>query len=285
MRKSRGKPRKRGIAFAKPGERDVVLLDFEKIQREGLHYVQGSAADLIRDGHDHPRRWMHNSQAHPDDRKTAWLVGRGYSATPERRKFLRQTRAPVMAINDYPDDPYQKPRYFCTGDPCGYFGERIWNDPEVMKFTPFDFRTTLRPRLDAYAPARSAMDAANVHFFHHVNNETEMESWLHFPWIHWGSTIHGPKVPKAFYPDGAARSSMLIGLRLLWHLGFRRVCLLGCDCPPHAHAAPEYWNTIFYLLEQIKPTFKRFGFEVVQTNPDSDLRVFPTTTFDKAVSA
>jgi hypothetical protein len=274
----------KGLRIAKRGDKQAEVIDFDYIDRNSQQTVEGSAADLIRDGYDHPRRWLHNSEAQPDDRQPAFLVGRGWSATEDKRFRLSCANIPVMAVNDFPKNG-PKPDYWCTGDPCNYFGERIWTDPEIMKFSPFDFRISERPREDAFAPRLDALTALNSHFFHHVNNETEYESWLHTPWIAWGSTIFGERVPTQFYKKGAARSSMLVGLRLLWHLGFREIYLLGCDCTPHDHPAPEYWNTIFYLLEQIKPTLDRWGLTVYQTNFDSHLRCFEFRDFEESVVA
>ena len=75
------------------------------------------------------------------------------------------------------------------------------------------------------------------------------------------------------------RSSLFIGLRLCWHLGYRNVMLLGCDASGGQHPAPMYWPTILYLIEQIAPTFKRFNYNVYQTNPDSHLRSFEFRDF------
>ncbi len=275
-------PYESGLTLGMLNDPNVEVLDFGDIVKRGSHHVEGSAADLIRDGYDHPRRWLHNSEALPDDRRKAFLIGRGWSATDDRRARVAGSGIPVMAVNDFPKNG-PKPNYWCTGDPPNYFGERVWTDADIIKFAPFDFRTIHRPAEDAYAPKLTPMDAPNTHFFHHVNNETEYESWLHTPWIAWGSTIHGENVPKQFYKEGAARSSMLVGIRLLWHLGFREVYLLGCDCTPHAHPAPEYWNAIFYLLEQIKPTLDRWGMKVYQTNRDSHLRTFDFVDFAEAI--
>ena len=263
--------------------RQFIPLDFDEVLGRGDVNISGSAVDLIRDGYDCPRPWLHNSQALPDDRRKAFLVGRGWSASLERRKALQESGIPWMAVNDYPENDWCKPRYFCTGDPAIYFGERVWADQSIMKFGSMMFHETDRPRIDAYHAKHRMMDSPNVHFFHHTLNEIEFESWLHMPWISWGTSIFGPRIPKQFYEHGAARSSMLIGLRLLWHLGYREVYLLGCDCVPHEHAAPEYWNTIFHLMEQVKPTFDRYHYHVMQTNPDSHLRTFEFADFDDAL--
>lgn len=283
MAKTRTKPKPLGkgkIQLVHPRTPGVNRIDFTRTEGAG-RVISGTYADLIRDGHDCPAPWLNNLHGDPKDRNVAFLVGRGWSATPERRRFLAQQRVPVMAINDYPDDPYAKPRYWCTGDPPHYFTERIWSDPEVMKFVGLHNRDGERPRDGAYAPKHLVKDAPNTFFFHQATNETDTEHWLFHPFIAWGSSIGCEGGPTQLYAKGAARSSMLIGLKLLWFLGYRHVFLLGCDCTPHHHPAPEYWNTIFHLLGQLAPSFKRWGFQVTQTNPDSHLRCFDIQPFDE----
>jgi hypothetical protein len=274
-------PRKgRGITIVSPRTPGATKINFASTEG-ATRTVEGTYADLIRDGHDNPAQWVSNMHADPKDNKMAFLVGRGWSATPERRRFLRQQRIPVMAINDYPDDPYAKPNYWCTGDPPGYFTERIWSDPEVMKFIGIHNQNNERPRDGAFAPKKLAKEAPNVWFFHHATNEMDTEHWLFHPFIAWGSTIGCEGGPKQLYAKGAARSSMLIGLKLLWFLGYRRIYLCGCDCDPHQHPAPEYYNTIFHLLGELAPHFPKWGLQVTQTNPESWLRCFPMQKFDE----
>lgn len=262
---------------------NVAVLNYDDIVARGDSHVEGTAQELIRNGYDQPLKWMHNAHAQPDDGKRAFLIGRGWSATKEKRNLLAQIHIPVMAINDYPDDQFLKPRYFCTGDPAGYFGMRVWDDPDVMKFCGMHWKDSICPRPDAYAPKRTPLDAANTFFFNHCNNEVDYESWLHVPWITWGNTIWGDEVPHQFYAKGAARSSMLVGLRLLWHLGYRKVYLLGCDCFGHQSPYPEYWNAIFDMCRQLRPTFERYCYEVYQTNADSHLRAFEFKSFEDAI--
>jgi hypothetical protein len=284
-KKKTRKPRSPAADFFARAQNDpnVAVIDFDKITRESPHVITGSAKDLIRDGYDTPQPWMHNAVANPDDRRRAFLIGRGWSATPEKRRAVRDSGIAVMAVNDYPADG-PKPDYWCSGDPASYFGNRIWNDIDVVKFACLETISVPRPREDAYHDKLTSRDAPNVQYFHEVNNETEIESWLHLPYIPWGTSIWGPKVPSQFYTEGAARSSMLIGMRLLWHLGFREVFLLGCDCTPHHHPYPRYWDTMFHLIGQLRPVFDRWGFVVHQTNPASHLRCFRFTSFEEAIA-
>ncbi len=258
----------------------VVTLD-KLAQSQGTPTcIEGTGADLIRDAYDDPHRWLNNGYAQPDDRRAAFLMGRGWSATLAKRQMVAAAGIPVMAINDFPEDG-PTPKFWCSGDPPSYFGERIWTNPDIIKFCAMTTRNLMRPRVDAYHPALKTRDAPNVHYFHATQNCTDVESWLHTPWLNWGSSLCSADVPQLH--TAAARSSMLIGLRLLWHLGFREVYLLGCDCTPHHHKFPKYWEAIFHHLEQIKPAFDRFCYKVYQTNPDSHLRTFEFANFDDVV--
>jgi hypothetical protein len=262
---------------------DAHVIDFG-MSEEADSYVSGSPQDLIRDGYNETQRWLHNGHAHPDDRAAAFLVGRGWSCSVERLKQLDAAGIPWMAVNDYPKEG-PTPRYFCCGDGPSLYGTRIWDDPEIMKFCPYPMRRTLLPREDAYTSSRTSMDVPNIHYFYHHNNLMELESWLFVPYIAWGTSITGKKVPPQLHTEGAARSSMLIGLRLLWHLGYREIYLLGCDCTPHHHPAPKYWKVMFDYINKIAPYFDRWGLKVYQTNPDAHLRTFPIVPFDEAIRA
>ena len=274
-------PGKGRIQIVSPKNPGVARINFTATEGSA-RTVEGTFADLIRDGHDHPLQWVNNLHADPKDNRAAFLLGRGWSATLEKLKYIAAVGISVMAVNDYPKDG-PKPRYWCTGDPPHYFSERVWTDAEVMKFCGLHNRNSLRPRDGAYEPARLVKDAPNTFFFHQATDEMDVDHWLFHPFIAWGSTIGCEGGPKQLYAHGAARSSMLIGLKLLWFLGYRRVYLIGCDCAGHAHPAPEYWNTIFHLMRELAPGFKRWGFHVVQTNDAAHLRCFDFMDFDDAL--
>lgn len=260
----------------------VDINDIGQLMDSAPSYVSGTTVDLIRDAHDHPARWLHNSEALPDDRRAAFLVGRGWSATRDAMRRLECSRVPWMAINNYPADG-PTPDYWCTGDPPGCFGRRIWEDPAVMKFSPVQGCRDSTPREDYYERNVVPADCPNTHFFHHTYDDPTYHQWLHVPWVNWGTASFGDKCPGQWYGKGAARSSMFVGLRMLWHLGYRVVYLLGCDLTPGQHPAPRYCETITYLLGKLEPTFRRYGFDVYQTNRHSHLRAFRFATLEQAL--
>lgn len=260
----------------------VQIIDFDRIANDPRSTeITGTARDLVRDMHGNPLPWMHNVHAQPDDEVPAFLIGRGWSATPARRKIIAESGISAMAINDFPKRG-PKPRYFVCGDGPAYYGQRIWRDADIMKFCPIRASETLCPREDAYAPKYTPRDAPNTFFHNQVTNEVDPENWLHKPWINWGATIAGEHVPAVFHDKGAARSSMLLGIRLLWHLGYRIIYMVGCDCAQHP--ASQYWPAILDYLGKLAPTFERYGLKVIQTNPDAHLRHFPIVPFEEVMA-
>ena len=271
------------VGLGRLADTNVVPLDFQELADNSKRFISGTASDLVRDGYDSSHPWMMNAHADPTDKKPAFLLGRGWSATLEKRQMIADAGIPVMAINDYPADG-PKPKYWCAGDGPSYYGRRIWDDPDVIKFSAINNLAMACPREDAYAPLVTPKESPNTHFVHPVNNLMEMESWLHVPYIAWGTSLFGPHTPKQFNDSGAGRSSMLIGLRLLWHLGYREVFMLGCDCTPHHHPAPNYWKVMFHYIDQLKQVFLDNQFGVYQCNPDSHLRTFPIVDFYDVLS-
>jgi hypothetical protein len=249
-----------------------------------IRVVEGTCQDLVLDGHGAPVKWLYNGHARPSDQRAAFLLGRGWSCTVDDRHAIAAAGFPTMAINDYPANG-PDPWYWCTGDPPVYFAERVWNNVNVMKFCAFHNCHNPRPRDGAYAPLHLAKDAPNAFFFHQSTNETDLDNWLFHPYVSWGTTVVCDEVgPKALRGKSGARSSMLIGLRLLWHLGYREVYLCGCDCTPHHHPSPGYWEAIFYTLDLLKPAFDHYGFHVYQTNPYSHLRTFRFVDFKEVLA-
>ena len=93
---------------------------------------------------------------------------------------------------------------------------------------------------------------------------------------------------------------MLVALRLLHHLGFRTVYLLGCDFrmavdrkyvfdETREAAAIKHNNTLYDSLsrrfEALKPHFEKHRFRVVNCSPGSELGVFERMAYQDAIAA
>lgn len=244
--------------------------------------ILGTHDDLMIDRLGRPARWLQAWRRTWTDYRVAFLVGRGWSATPDRWRAIADSGLPAMAINDVPDGI--TPRMWCTGDPPHYFRRDIWLNPSVAKFCPIEYADMHLPRLSAYGPEnqKRCEDAPNVHFFHKSVND-DPQYFLDTPWMSWGTLSFGPNTPHCD-TDFGVRSSMLVGLRTLHYLGFRTVFLLGVDFTPHEHPDPEYYLCLSRQLAALRRTFDAYGYNVYNTSPDSHLRVFDFVDFNDAVN-
>ncbi len=238
-------------------------------------HIEGSTADLIRDGHDRPVPWMYGRASERYGTRTLWLLGRGYSASPDRRARLHDAGAVTMAINDIPDGA-PRTDLWVTGDPPHYFRPVIWDDPAICKFVPLWHADKMLGREHAYVRSRTPRDCPNVHFYHAMCNQSP-GCFLDAPWANWGTAGYGPD------DRGGLRSSMLAALRIAYHLGFRRLNLLGCDLVPDQHPNPDYTTGLADLLRAIQPALDLAGVEIRQANPDAYLRVYPVVPFEHAI--
>ena len=76
---------------------------------------------------------------------------------------------------------------------------------------------------------------------------------------------------------------MIAAMRILYDLGIRKVNLLGCDFTPHDHPDEHYFADLGEQFAGLEPVFRKHGFRVVQTNPDSHLRCFEIQEFEEAI--
>lgn len=177
-----------------------------------------------------------------------------------------------------------RPDLWACVDAPERFMDSIWMDPTVLKFVPAErmgerllsspISPSQCPRV--YAFARN--DCFNAATF--LTEET----------INWGN--HQDR--------GGGRSVMLVGLRIAYELGFRRVVLLGCDF--HMSETHRYWfaeqrtarairnNLTSYeiltgFFQQLLPVFEAAGFGVVNATPGSRLKVFPAVDLETELAA
>ncbi len=249
-----------------------------KMPRAG-RILYGTDEDLIRSAHDDPVNWI------IDRRKAAaakgcFLVGRGWSASHHRLGQVRGHGFLTCAINNY--SRMFTPDLWVAGDPPQYFGRWIWENIDVQKFVPQECAGMPCPRSDVDAPIKTPRDYGNVHFYHHTTN-IDPDRFFLTPYAAWGTTAYGPNEPET--PNGGVRSSMIAALRILWHLGIRKVFLLGCDFTPHEHPDETYFSDLSKQMDVLQPVFLEHGLEVIQANPDSHLRTFPTVDFTTALTS
>jgi len=186
----------------------------------------------------------------------------------------------------------------CVDDP-GRFIDTGWKDPGVLKFVPVcHWGRKLRIQVSDGTMRDSAYRVAQMPsvLFFRRSNHFDHERFLTGDTVPWGND---PKSTDSLGIKGK-RSVMLVALRLLHHLGFRTVYLLGCDfrmAADHKYAFDETreaaaikHNNVLYdslsrRFEALLPHFEKHRFRVVNCSPGSGLGVFERMTYEDAIAA
>ncbi len=183
-----------------------------------------------------------------------------------------------------------RPTFWTSVDDPTRFLDSIWQDPTITKFIPMSHFQ--KPIWDESKKALSksyVKDFPNVYGYRR-NEAFQAAQWLNEDTINWGN--HGKR--------GGGRSVMLAALRIAFLLGFRRVCLLGCDF--YMDDNNRYWfaeqrskqaisnnQNSYHLMmgyfEELQPHFLNAGFHVVNCNPKSHLKTFPMADLEEELRA
>lgn len=212
---------------------------------------------------------------------TLFLCCNGPSLAGVDLASLRVPGALVMAVNNgghliRPD------LWVCVDHPTRFMGS-IWEDPAILKFVPDGHgRSPLwDERLDA-ASARLVRDCPGV-VGYPAGKLFRPATWLTEPRVTYGQDRF---------------CVMLAALKLAWHLGFRRVYLLGVDwvydherayffdedrTAEHAAQNTTLFEIIGRYLGQLRPWFERAGYEIYNCNSASGLRVFDHCPLERAL--
>jgi len=185
----------------------------------------------------------------------------------------------------------------CVDDP-GRFIDTGWKDPGVLKFVPVcHWGRKLRIQANDGTLRDSAYRVAQMPsvLFFRRSNHFDHERFLTGDTVPWGND---PKSTDSLGIKGK-RSVMLVALRLLHHLGFRTVYLLGCDfrmAADHKYAFDETreaaaikHNNVLYdslsrRFEALLPHFEKHRFRVVNCSPGSGLGVFERMAYADAIA-
>ncbi len=183
-----------------------------------------------------------------------------------------------------------RPTFWTSVDDPTRFLRSIWADPTITKFIPMShFQKPIWDVERGTFSESRVKDFPNVYGYRR-NEAFQPSQWLYEDTINWGN--HSKR--------GGGRSVMLATLRIAFLLGFRRVCLLGCDF--YMDDNNRYWfaeersrnaisnNQNSYRLmmgffEQLQQHFLAAGFHVVNCNPKSQLKVFPMADLDVELAA
>lgn len=239
----------------------------------------------------------------------SFLVCGGPSAKALPLERLRERGVWSMAVNNMAG--YARTNAFVCSDPPSKFCDGIWLDPTVYKFVPTPkmakVRSSLRHKtengfvpLEVDGKRMRVLDCPNVWGF-------ERRAWLQTDHTFftensasWGNHNAGAQ------RTGLEKTvcTMLLGMRLLYYLGSRRIYLVGVDfgmTPTqdlHANYAfgeqrdggaidsnnNQYRVVGKWLCDlQKEGVFAKFGLEVYNCNPYSSLRAFEHVPFDFAI--
>ncbi len=229
--------------------------------------------------------------------RSAFLILSGPSLTQIDLAALNKRGVVTMAVNNA-WAVHRPTLWTCVDDP-GRFIDTGWKDPGILKFVPtcmWDKRLRIQgPDGAMRNSAFRVRQMPSVMFFRRADH-FDHERFLTGDSVPWGNDA---KNPDSLGITGK-RSVMLVALRLLHHLGFGTVYLLGCDfkmaedrkyafAENRAANAIRHNNVLYDSLarrfEALKPHFEKHRFRVVNCSPGSELQVFERMEFPDAVAA
>lgn len=195
---------------------------------------------------------------------------------------------------------------FVCSDPPEKFHHGIWLDPTVMKFIPKPKfcdrdRGKLRAKIgDTFQPLTyrglpvHTIDCPNTWGFYREVEWDYGDSFFTREAATWGNNKKGAE--KTGKPN--ILNTLLLAIRLLYHLGSRRIYLVGVDFNMSdagysfdqgrtqkavGNNNNQYITVNGGLCEMVENgVFKKFGLEMYNCNANSSLRAFPHVPFDVA---
>jgi len=228
--------------------------------------------------------------------RSAFLVLSGPSLNAIDLGLLNRRGIVTMGVNNS-WTVHRPTLWTCVDDP-GRFIDTGWKDPGVLKFVPVcHWGRKLRIQANDGAMRDSAYRVAQMPsvLFFRRSNHFDHKRFLTSDTVPWGND---PKSTDSLGIKGK-RSVMLVALRLLHHLGFRTVYLLGCDfrmAADHKYAFDETreaaaikHNNVLYdslsrRFEALLPHFEKHRFRVVNCSPGSGLGVFERMPYEDAIA-
>lgn len=236
--------------------------------------------------------------------RSVFLICAGPSLATMPLPLLNRRGIVTMGLNNSPAAlaaaGLTMPNLWTCVDTPRHFIEQIWKDPAVMKFAPaghINTRIKTRNAKGELIDSSFTTDACpNVLYFNR-NNRFNPEQFLTQRDFNWGNSEN---VTDSIGVKGS-RSIMLVAVKLLYYLGFKKVYLIGADFkmaegqqnyafPQDRTAASVKGNNATYnalnrRFEALRPYFDRAGFEVVNCTPESGLTAFSSGKFEDAIES
>lgn len=227
--------------------------------------------------------------------RSAFLILSGPSLNLLNLNRLDQPGVLTMGVNN--SWSVYRPHLWACVDHPRRFIDTGWKDGRILKFAPASHAALhLGVQGEDGRIRNSAFKAGQMPstLFYRRTNGFDHTRFLRGESVMWGC---GNKQADTLGLTGK-RSVMLVALRLLHHLGFRTVYLLGCDfamSEDRRYAFDEtrtdqairnnnsLYDGLRRRFEALRPHFDAEGFRVVNCSPGSALDTFDRMDFADAV--
>lgn len=176
-------------------------------------------------------------------------------------------------------------------DPQSKFHHGLFLDPKCLTFAPIPkLKKHVRAKLPdgEFMTIDSRVRDCPGTFGFERKTVFYPDQFFSTDWAHWGMG-GGQGEDRPF----TCLCTMLLGIRLMHYLGFRKVYMLGVDF--HMTEEEQYsfgqrkrarngrYSKENKMLQMLKPLFDERGFELFNCNPDSACDVYPYVSFEDAL--
>jgi len=225
--------------------------------------------------------------------RSAFLILGGPSFGQLDHSKLRQPGVITMGANNSPKT--FRPNLWTYVDPPCKWLRSVWLDPTILKFASLRHRDSELFDSDAWRALEiKVRDCPGVVYYDRNTDQFDAANYLKQSTFWWGQS--GDTTDE--FGQKGGRSVMLLAIRLLYHLGFRRVFLLGADFKmdqehkyhfdqDRSNGAIRGNNATYKKMNtwftELRPHFEKAGFHVYNCNPDSGLKAFDVVDYDKAI--
>lgn len=233
---------------------------------------------------------------------SAFLLLGGPSSNALPLELLARRGVWSLAVNNMAGHPRVRPQAFICADPPSKFSHSIWLDPGIMKFVPTPklsgYRSYLRKKVNGSFSdlGKSVLQCPNVWAFQRWSWLWPDERFFLTDGACWGNQdkcLAMTKQPKTV-------STMLLGIRMLYYLGARRIYLVGADfnmSPTNGYSfgqgrdagASASNNHLFEVVNHwlctmsSNKTFDKMGVKIFNCYERSGLRAFGFAPFEAAI--
>jgi hypothetical protein len=218
--------------------------------------------------------------------RSAFLILGGPSFSNVDSDKLKQPGMLTMGVNNSPRS--FRPNLWTSVDSPSHFIKSIWLDPTIQKFVPICHTQKKIFDNDKWEFVdMKVQDCPNVVYYKR-NEHFKHRQFLWEDSFNWGN----------HKKHGGGRSIMLVAIRLLFHMGIRKIYLLGCDFKMDENSGYHFeqdrhsgsirgnnstYNKLNERFDLLRPQFEKNDLQVFNCNPDSGLKSFDFVDYDIAL--